>query len=137
MSRRKSSFDLGSYLGWGIAAVGAYWVYSNWSTINSTLNGALTSVSNMFAPAAPMTPTTSGIMAVPASAQAVSNLISQAQVAQQEAADAVAAGNPNASVLQAQASQLAAAAAVAQTTAPTVPAGMQGLNRRYYRRRIA
>lgn len=134
MARRKG-IDIGSYLGWGIAAVGAYWVYSNWGTINATLNGALSSVTSALTPAAPVTATTGGIVAVPATAQQVANLVSQAQVAQQEATDAAAAGNPNASLLQAQASQLASAAAVAQVSAPTVPAGMSGLNHRHMRRR--
>lgn len=137
MARRKSGFDNGSYIGLGIAGVAAYWVYSNWGTINATLNNALSSVSSALTPAAPITNTAGGILSVPATAAQVSNLIAQAQIAQQQATDAAAAGNPNASVLQAQASQLATAAAVAQLNSTTSPVGMQGLNKRYYRRRIA
>jgi hypothetical protein len=138
MARRKSGIDIGSYLGWGIAAVGAYWVYSNWGTINATLNGALSSVTTALTPAVtPVTATTGGIVAVPATTQQLANLVSQATVAQQEATDAAAAGNPNAALLQAQASQLAAAAAVAQVSAPTTTAGLVGLNVRHMRRRVA
>jgi hypothetical protein len=137
MARRKS-IDIGSYLGWGIAAVGAYWIYSNWGTINATLNGALSSVTTALTPVAlpvavPVTTTTGGI--VPAtSAQSISNLVSQAQAAQQAANDATAAGNPNAPLLQAQASQELANAMAAVPSVQLQAAGLTGLNVRHMRR---
>lgn len=137
MSRRKSSIDIGSILPWGIAAVAGYWLYSNWASLSTILTNAVTSAASSILPAAaPITPTTGGIVSAPVTAQQLSNLVSQAQAAQQAANDATAAGNPNAPLLQAQAAQ-ALAATMATVPATPMTAGVAGLNRRYFRRRIA
>ena len=69
MARRKSS-DIGSYIGWGIAAVAGYWLYSNWSTLSATLTNAVTGITNSIIPPAAVTTSQGGIVpATPATGQ--------------------------------------------------------------------
>jgi hypothetical protein len=134
LARKSSSFDFGTAIGVGVGAFAAWWLYNNWAMLSASVSTALTSASTVTAAA--VTP--------PPPAANLADLQDQAATAQQQANDATAAGNPNATILQTQASNLALAVSEAQADASAnqvnavlANTGLGWINRRNYRRRTA